>query len=272
MEPVYKALSLKKTSGDIGIEIEVETNREVLLDKEYDYWGIEEDHSLRGYSAEFVTKGPIKIDNIEVVLSELKQSLDQNSIQILNSFRAGVHIHVNCQHMTLDQIGTFAAVYYCLDHVLTKFCGPTREGNFFCLRLNDAEAPLFYLLKSLRDGKFESLKTDMLRYATLNFRSLFKHGSLEFRAMATRPDLSKINEWAKILYNIREYSLSLDTRPTIAQDISFLGPETWAEKVIGTDLIKHIEYEGYGKDILKNMRQVQELIYFEMVGHNETSE
>jgi len=260
MTTIYKWLALHPVKEDIGIEIEAEFTCPLPM-LEIPFWGITEDHSLRGYSAEFVTKTPIKIENVDKTLNVLKQTLKSCGVQVLDSFRAGVHIHVNCQDLTLNQVGNFAAVYYCLERMLTKFCGPTREGNFFCLRLKDAEAPLFHLILALQKNNPHPLNTDNLRYSALNFRSLFKHGSLEFRAMATRPDFSRISEWAKILYALKEYAVTLEKRPRIAEDISFLGPEMWARQVLGDQYFALLKYENCEKDIMSSMRNVQELIY-----------
>lgn len=252
-------LHLNPVDGDIGIEIEMEASSQFPPSSPIG-WLPHSDGSLKGYAREYVSAVPITIDKVDSELEKLKVFL--SGMDIHHSFRAGVHIHVNCQNLTLQQIGTFAAVYWALEPSLVKFCGSNREGNLFCLRLCDAEAPFFLLLETLKSGQLGHVATDNIRYASLNLRALATHGSLEFRAMETLPDLSKIAEWSRMLYHMREYVISIPDRTQIAYDISFNGPGMWAEKVLGEEGYNLIKYEGMDKDIITSMRGIQELIYF----------
>ncbi|MCA9381302.1 amidoligase family protein [Candidatus Dojkabacteria bacterium] len=251
----------KSIEGDVGIEIEMEGNKPFPIGP--DVWVYTTDNSLRGYSAEYVTKKPILIEEVDDKIKILKDVLEKYGNKINHSFRAGVHIHSNCLELTPKQIGTYAATYYCMETALTKFCGSRREGNFFCLRLKDAEFPLDILMQALLNPNdfYGYFTSDNLRYSALNLRSLTKHGSIEFRAMETTPDLEKISPWAHIIYNIKKYALSLEHREQIAYDISFYGPSNWIEKVIGHDNYQLIRYNGIEKDTMSDLRLVQELIY-----------
>lgn len=258
---VREILGLHKVKGDLGIEIEMESNGP-FPDDSPEGWEQEEDGSLRGWSTEFISNGPVEYRNVDSHLEELKSFLKKEHVKINDSFRAGVHVHVNCQELTLEQIVNVSCVYYCLETVLTRFCGSAREGNFFCLRLSDAEAPLFYLLDALLHKDITYLNTENLRYAALNFQALFKHGSLEFRAMGTQPDLSKIADWAKILFRIKEYASNLTNRQQIPSEISYQGPSMWFEQVVGKEYFDMLKYNKMDKDILQSMRNIQELLYY----------
>ena len=253
----------KVPNGDVGLEIEVETNRQPPSMARG--WIGTEDGSLRGYSREYVSDGPVRFIEVDDHLLELRNQLEASKCVINPSFRAGVHVHINVLNLNIQEIANMVATFWCLENALVKFCGPSREGNLFCLRLKDAEAPLMALLKFLESGDPRKIGSDSWRYAAVNLKSLVTHGSLEFRCMETRPDLSKISEWVKMLADIKRYAILVgNDRTKIAHDISFYGPTGWAEKVLGPNNIKLISYDGLEKDILSSMRNIQELIYNEV--------
>lgn len=259
---VRDLIGLKPVKKNIGIEVEMEGNKPFPLTISNKWVGVE-DHSLRGYSMEYVTIGAIDYDEVGEYLAALSTTLKDNNITVKHSFRAGVHVHINCQELNVDQILSYASTYYCMETALTRFCGTNREGNFFCLRAQDAEYPISVLLAAAKNRDLHYLNTDDLRYAALNLRSLFRHGTLEFRAMETHPDLSKIEPWAKMLYRMREYSKSLLRKSAIPYDISYFGPRHWVGKVLGQEFLNLIDYPDLEKDVIKDMRLVQELLYLE---------
>lgn len=247
--------------GDVGIEIEMEGNRDFptgsLLPPP---WVATSDNSLRGHSVEYVTNGAIPINQVDSTIKGLKDILAATRVTVHKSFRAGVHIHINVREMNLNQVVNFACLYFILEHALVRYCGKDREGNLFCLRLEDAEAPLFFLENAVKDNSFTWFHQDVIRYASLNLRSISRHGSMEFRAMETNPDLSKISEWANLLYNIKEVSLRND-RKDVVQDISFYGPENWLIQKFGEEVHKQIYYDKFNDDVMSSLRNIQTLIY-----------
>lgn len=255
-------LQLNRTPGDIGIEIEMEGDRPfpdgTAIRKAG--WTAEEDGSLRGYSKEYILTVPVKIDEVAGHIKTLKQLIKDASVTIAHSFRAGVHVHVNVQQLTSYQVGTMAAIYYCLERALVKYCGPGREGNHFCLRAEDAEYSMWLLQDALING-IGALGTDNIRYSSMNLRAITRYGSIEFRAMETLPDLSKIEDWATMLYRIREAAVACKDRRDLAYNISFNGPEGWASNILGPDLYKLIHYDGIEKDIMRGLRMCQSIVY-----------
>ena len=263
MQTIREYFKFDKTKGDVGVEIEMEgaTRFPVERSELPRIWAAEYDGSLRGHSVEYVTRGPVGVNTVSKHLNSLAASLKDFGARVNKSFRAGVHIHVNVQEMNFTEVGNMAAIYYCLEKPLVKFCGSSREGNHFCLRTEDAEYPIEVLKEALKRGRPQMLSTDRLRYASLNLSSLAKYGSLEFRAMETQPDLSKINSWAKMLVNIRAAAVSMESRTDIAYQMSNLGPENWAKTVLGEEFYQRIAYNGIEEDILSSMRNVQTLIH-----------
>lgn len=243
--------------GDIGIEIEMEGNRGFPVPPSD--WVTHADGSLRGYSVEYVSNGPVPFQNLSTHLANLKKTLEASKIKIHHSFRAGVHCHINVRDFNIEQIASFACLYYIFEHALVKYCGDSREGNHFCLRIEDAEAPIFFLLRALRNEDFDIFSTDNLRYASLNLSSINRHGSLEFRAMETLPTLEKILPWATILYKFKEYARE-SSRKEYAKDISLLGPEGFLERIIGKELVDEISYPNFSSDALICLRRIHMLL------------
>lgn len=193
------------TSGEVGVEIEVEGNS---LPRDLGaYWRVEEDGSLRGESAEYVLKKPLKISEVGKAIKFLVDSLNENDSEVYSSVRAGVHVHINVQDLNEVELSNFITAYMILEHALVGWCGKHREGNLFCLRVEDAE----FLLEKIR-AVFLRLdcrlfEDDNIRYSSLNLKALAQYGSLEFRSMRTPTDFSLILDWVEVLHTIKKQSI-----------------------------------------------------------------
>lgn len=256
---VAEVLGLQQVKGDVGIEIEIEGKNPFPAVR--DYWRSEHDGSLRGYSMEYVMRNPSNIKDVKKKVEYLKDKIDREGSKPVFSERAGVHAHVNVQHMTPNQVITMAMVYYCMETPLVRYCGENREGNHFCLRLQDADYVVDVLETTLRERNLRYLDSEDIRYASLNFCSLFKYGSIEFRAMETQPDFSKIVEWAEMLVRIRDYACKLESLSSIPFEISASGPTGWAKGILGEELFKLVNSPDFDMQVMRCMRPLQHLFY-----------
>lgn len=244
----------------IGIEIEMET----LSNKEFptvDGWRRTHDGSLRGNSVEYVFSSPASHTEYKTLLGKLRKKLSDKDIQIEDSIRAGVHVHVNVRDLTFEEMINFILTYWCIEIPLMKFCGESRVSNLFCLRLVDAEGVAGIISEVVRNPKrnLNLLNSDSLRYSGCNVRSLYQYGTIEFRGMKTYPDLSRIEEFTDTLIKFKEYTRG-KSRRDILYDISFFGAEEWARRVL-EDKFELISYEGIGKDIMRSVRICQQFVY-----------
>lgn len=246
--------------GDVGIEIEMEGHKRFPQEFEK-IWRSEDDGSLRGHSIEYVMKRPVPIDKVGISLDYLKEAIEAYGSKPKYSERAGVHVHVNVQDMNMEEVFNMALIYYCLETALVRYCGSNREGNHFCLRVQDAEGVLDCLEEAMRTKNLRNFDDENIRYASLNFCSLSKYGSIEFRAMETQPDFSKIKEWANMLYRIREYAKDKGKRSQILFNISSEGPTGWASEILGEELFKEINYPDFDRDVIRCMRPLQHLFF-----------
>lgn len=184
-----------RKAGEAGIEFEVEyRGRNPFIP---DGWLFHEDNSLRGLGGEYVTDGPIPLDDKRHNI--VKPMLDEimKSDPIVDSPRTSVHVHMNMIKMTPLQIWTSIIAYWLCEPLLFKFCGQEREGNLFCLRLSDAEALIPACLQDINANyPFSTLlENDQVRYAGLNINALRKFGSIEFRGMRGVYDYETVDAW-----------------------------------------------------------------------------
>lgn len=266
---ILDLFSLVKQSGDVGVEIEIEGG-----DNPYPTppvgWSVLSDGSLRGFSAEYVFKAPLPIKNVKSALDKLYSVISSSSATPKYSFRAGVHVHINCQELTLKQVRNFALLYYTFENVFTNWCGSDRVGNYFCLRATDAEEVLNRVAQILQQKKYthtwlNKISSEDIRYAGLNWTSLPKFGSLEFRTLATDPTkmgFNKINTWAEVLIHLREKSKEFSSPEEMLERFSILSPENFSKDVLGEyhDLFK--TDPSFKENMWVGIRTAQDLILF----------
>ena len=250
----------------IGIEIEMEGAR--LSFERSKYWKATFDGSLRPNpeAIEYVLKHPIEIETVPRILLGIETFLlKKRGAKFDPSDRCGIHIHFNVQHYTTTELMNFICTYLIVENLLLKYCDESREGNLFCLRAVDAEFLIDCLIEFQKYGNLRTLtrRNNLLRYAALNVESIYKHGSLEFRALQTPKRFIKIVEWVTLLNDIRVAALRFDSPQDIVEAFSFYG---------GVDFTRHIFRQNYAtligkggfdinQTIMQGIRLVQDIAY-----------
>lgn len=262
--------ALKETSGEVGIEIEVEGNN--LYKGRLRSWRVEADGSLRGEdNAEYVLKKPVSRVKIKEVLEELREALEYNNSNVDNlSPRTSVHVHINCQKLTPRQMFTFFCLYQMFEDLLVKFCGKEREGNLFCLRSKDAQ----YLLETIESGLDNGiiLKIDKdLRYSAINMAAIQKYGSIEFRSMRGILDVELINLWVNMLLHIKDKSMEYRIPRDILMNMSALGSERFFHNVMG-EYSEYLQCPNMSGLINESMRRIQPIAFHPMICNDELYE
>lgn len=218
METIAKLLDVPITKGDVGIEIELEG--EHLPRDVNKFWRVEYDGSLNDSGLEYVLTKPLSIKQAKYALSNLKGDFKHNKAVVDDSVRAGVHVHINVQELTLVELYNFITLYVILEELLVKFCGKTRQGNLFCLRIKDAEYLMEMIKQSIEEGNLSCLNTQMIRYSSMNLNAISKYGSVEFRAMRGSDNFGLIYTWAEMLLSLREYARKFDSPAQMISVIS----------------------------------------------------
>lgn len=252
---------VKRTKGEYGVEIEVE-GRRLPIDLDPSIWRIERDGSLRGSEAwEYVMPVPLSLKGVRKSLDYLKLNYKHNNSRIDDSIRAGVHVHMNVQSWTIKQLCSFVMCYYLLEDILVDWCGPNRSGNLFCLRTKDAESVMFALVKAIETRNLRHISGDNIRYSSLNFCSLFKYGSLEFRSMRGTGDLDLIHEWVVILDDLKKGALSFTDPLEVITSMSGQGEMQFLQRALPTTYNKFSHIKDIDKIIRKAARRVQIFAY-----------
>lgn len=257
---IKELIGCREQSGDVGVEIELEADNIPSADDTPVGWKREVDASLRGESAEFVMRYPVKITALRDQLDVLERHLSRNNTKVRPTYRAGIHVHVNVQSLTPTQLITFICCYYMLEEVLLRFCDKSRLGNHFCLRMSDASYLLDRIVESILREDLKLLNSEDLRYASLNVTSLFKYGSIEFRALESTLDVDRINTWAGVLTHLRDYAQQVASPSDLLGQVSLHGFEQYAPVILGR------WYEAFRPwateaNIKKGVRNIQYAIY-----------
>jgi hypothetical protein len=245
--------------GEIGCEIEME-GRALQLPAAAmrGKWRQTEDGSLRGEGIEYVLPLPVSRATLARRLQQLKQNWDKYGASPQPSDRCGVHIHINCQSMTREEMFKFVTLYLVMEEILLAWCGPSRQGNLFCLSANDAP----YLVQSLAADRHMGIiprDDGDTRYAALNTESLRKYGSLEFRAMQTPDDIMRILLWVDALLAIRDFSQTVEYHRELVEMGSRLGWESYAKRILGDALYQEFcpNPNVVARRMLKGVRMAQ---------------
>lgn len=245
---------------EVGIEIEMEG--EALFNAPLDNWRIATDGSLRGECLEYVFIEPVKRHKVLETLVRLQEAFLAVGSKLKPSDRCGVHVHLNCQRFTVQQVLTFATLYLSLEGLLMRWCGEDREGNIFTMRLKDAEAAIPELIKAQITGSLRDLQCDTYRYSSLNFSSLSKYGSLEFRGMRTPKKLLNITVWVDMLLAIKDRSLMYSHPKDVVEAFSIMGPEGFLKHIM-ENYAEGLMCNGFEKMMFESIRLVQDIAYCE---------
>lgn len=235
--PLIKAfsryLSGKVSDGEVGLEIECEGTN--LFNTPVSYWSCHQDGSLRPHGEhppiEYVLRKPLNREEIPKALAYLTAKLKATGSSIDDSPRTSVHVHVNCQKLTLKQVYQFICLYLIFEDLLVSFSGPDRIGNLFCLRAKDAEYQIIVLEQAVQKEDYRELFSNELRYSSCNVASLGKFGSLEFRSMRGTVDSKLIQQWVDILLLLRDKALEYSDPREIVEDFISSSPERLFSKV-----------------------------------------
>jgi len=253
---MHQVLDCQVKAGEIGIEVELEGNN--LPMDGFDGWRAERDGSLRGQAVELVMKNPAKRHLVKRHLKKF-ESMVANSI-IEDTGRAGIHVHVNIQTMTEQQLVSFMTLYVIFENALVEWCGKGRVGNLFCLRASDAEVGLRIIRAVAKRGDWFNLNTDKIRYSSMNAKAIATYGSLEFRAMRSTTNIQDIQQWVDMLLVLKDYAMEpLRTPQGIIESMSTMGVEHFFYDVYEEGKWPGLRFNY--EDLVEGMRNAQTIAY-----------
>lgn len=272
------ALRKKEVLGDIGIEIECESQTSRLPQKDGgpngvfmpelipEMWQYHHDGSLRGYdNAEYVLKKPLKFEEVPGAVNALWDMFKKAGAVLADSNRTSVHIHLNAHRFHLNRLCAFAALYFSVEEILTEWCGDHRVGNLFCLRGKDAPA-IVSKLKAFIQEDCRNPINEGLHYGGLNIHALTKFGSIEVRALRGCTDPETILTWVSILERIYKLSGDFPDPRNICDNFSGEGPMAYLQMVLGdkTSIVKEgisFTNQRIMESLYEGIRLAQDLCY-----------
>ena len=231
---VMKLFNLRegsKTCGELGVEVEVEGCN---LPYDTKRWDGEQDYSLQGNAREFVLRKPMSLLGVYQAVKELGAAFSDSGATINDSVRAGVHVHVNMQDSTKNELFNFIVLYAIFEDVLLRRCGKYRKGNLFCLPLSSSDNVWGAIIEGAKSNRnLQGFIDNDLRYCAINVVALGKYGSLEFRAMRTPKRLGRVYQWAKLLLSMKKSSAKFENPMCIINTLNSIGIDKFYDEVFG---------------------------------------
>jgi hypothetical protein len=243
-----------KEKGLVGIEIETESLRP------YDYpnlkyWTCHEDRSLRNYGVEYVLSHPLNPDGKAYIEAMTEFEALAKTTKFIDSQYAGLHVHINMSNVSLVHLMNFISLYCIFEKTLTKYCGPDRDGNLFCLKTSDAETSFYNyvaLTEAIEDGTGNSfiqrLSADRLKYSGLNIVPLRHLGSVEVRTHYGTTDRAVIERWVRILMAIYNQAGALKSPVEVVNLFRDNYASIIAKRIFGDDA-KHLPLENIEAEV-----------------------
>jgi len=198
------AYSLVDNETFFGVEVEIENVHKKGSAILQNMWQCKSDGSLRGAGLEYVSYA-MRGKRAAAALSALYQHLD--SIKATPSVRTSVHVHINMQDQTIEQLRSLVMTYIIFERVLYDFVGNNREKNNFCVPLY-SYPPTYDLLRHIGpQGKVSNLSTFWAKYTGLNLKPLTTgFGTVEFRHFSGSRDINKVITWINILLSLKKFA------------------------------------------------------------------
>lgn len=190
-----------------GVELEIE-NVPHWSDLEISGMTSVEDGSLRNDGREFITK-PMTFSVLAHVLNRFFNlaELDEHNY----SDRTSVHVHANCQNLTVEQILSIILLYSVTERLFYAYAKEDRDKNIFCVPLHEtmiSSASIEPILENPSSlGKILNLKRWM-KYTGLNLLPLFTYGTIEFRHLAGTSNMDHILTWCNLIGCLFTYAMN----------------------------------------------------------------
>lgn len=263
MKFVKDITGARSHEGELAVELEYEGRafpREGSLLTSAG-WTSHSEGSLRGSeNIEYVSGAPVSLEQLGRNLTALDSLFKSNNTRVDATYRAGTHVHVNVQKLSLKQVITYLCVYLTLEEIMADWCEPYRKLNHHCLLSKDAEGMVVNLVKALERDEIKTVLTDTFRYGSVNTASLMKFGSLEFRLMESTRDFTRVFRWAKVLKQMKDYSLKFDNPVEFVEEVKRIGYETTINSIL-LDEVGHFKLGSWQSKMVDGFTVAQEIAY-----------
>lgn len=250
-----------------GVELEVEGRK--LYDAGFDvltWWAQTKDGSLRqltpgAESTEYLFRQPLDYKQTEKAISILFGYLNSPGVVVFDSYRTSLHVHVNYSQEQFRTIYNAMTLSLILDELLVSQNGEHRVGNNFCLRAKDAMGQVVSLIASIQQGYNWTNVGANNRYCSINFASLLKFGTIEYRSMECTTHEGRVMHWIGTLQQIKERARTFKNPTEIISQFSQFDPKDFLAMTLGPYALKYLKVDGYENMLRNGMRIAQDLAY-----------
>lgn len=251
-----------------GLEVELEGSGgiSIVIHELAKWWTFHNDGSLRKLkpgdeAIEYVTKKPLTLEEAEEAIDVLCKFLNAPGKNVYDSYRTSIHVHVNCMNDTYLHIYNFITLCIIFDELFVSQNGEHRVGNNFCLRAKDAQGQIVTLCDHItKFGHLFNLENN-LRYSSVNFASLNKFGTVEFRSLECTTDASRIKHWIRTINALKKASREFSNPQEIISKFSQMGTESFLITCLGEQAYKYIGVPEHSQMMFEGMRLAQEFAF-----------
>lgn len=250
---------LQRPSG-VGLELEWEFNDSTRAHQVFRgllpnsrTWAATEDGSLRD-GIEF--KSYVCADartSLKMLAPFVDLCVNEENITV--GHRCSVHVHLNYQHNTVDDVLCFLALYTALEPWLNKLSGD-RSDNPYCIGVQEGYGHFKHVVEVLKeckeDANLQSIVNQAVsrnwKYSCLNILPLAGFGTVEIRTMEGTYDLDRIADWAELLGRMKQLATDKDiddfidylNKTSINQLAEILGMHVQYSHTMGDDYRKSV--------------------------------
>ena len=178
----------------MGVELEIEHAATFAV---VDGMHTTDDGSLREDGVEFIT-APMNYQSMMSCLSDFFKG--NHPTDDCYSERTSIHVHMNVQDFSLEQLANLTLLYQTCEYLLYDFIGHDRDKNIFCVPLNECMVSR-NAATSFINGDYSPVHR-WLKYTGMNLAPIRTIGTVEFRHMHGNADLAFISQWLRILIQL----------------------------------------------------------------------
>jgi hypothetical protein len=259
----------RNNADAFGIELELEGRGLVPAVPQHalwDYFTTHEDNSLRviredGERIEYVFKQPFDYDTTIKATKILFDHLNSDKAEVFESYRTSLHVHVNCGRESMRTIYNFITLSLMFDELFSSTAAKHRIGNNFCLRARDAQYQIEELIMSIQGHSGPWALNSNHRYSSINFVSLNKFGTIEFRIMECMTDFKRAKHWIDTLQALKAAARNFTDPRDVIKNFSKYTLEEFMTVVLGDCAPYYMRQAEWQPLLVSGMRLSQDFAF-----------
>lgn len=223
----------------VGIEIEMENPSDYSEIMDSDYWHVENEGSIRnGIEA---VSSILDGSSINEALCHVEDTL--NGCE--NSWRCGVHVHVDVGDLSREEVANVISGYILLERLLFAWEGTNRNDSKFCVPV----AVSSHILEGYAHWVYDiPARGSLTKYSALNLLPIERQGSVEFRFMSTPDNINRIKTFAYLCSGLVSYFAKTESDNNPLMLLSELGADDLLEDIYPPSIVRQLkavsDYDG----------------------------